>query len=385
MLFVAAAFYLLLSPQPVSNVVLGIVLGLAFLSRLDNIFFIACAFAGLWWRDRNIRIGIAWLICAAIASSYLLANEVYFGHGMPISGAIKSAAYRQHYFAGQLGPYGVLSLFGALGLATKNVLQRSYPRDYRIACLILAAGVILHATYVWALTYGDTVWVWYYVQGYLCLALLAAQSIESLKLPNSRQWGRALFAVSLSVSAAIALAKFSFNWSWHDHKATAGHWRDDWIEEIERVLPKDDSVLVVLDLPGMFAYGTSHPIFALDGLTMNYRLDEMIAKDGMAVQLQRFQTPYFLGPSLVRGDVYRTPFISQYGVAGGQIVHFFAPLRGTDAGCIRIDNANLVMEKQLPHALLEGAWGIWRLTPEALMPVTCPVDTGRVDIRAIRR
>jgi hypothetical protein len=384
MLFIAATFYLLLSPKPVSNVVLGVVLGLAFLSRLDNIFLIACVFVALWWRDRDVRLGFAWLICAAIAGSYVLLNEIYFGHAMPISGAIKSAVYRQHYFDGQLGPYGILSLIGGVGLALINFFQRTRPTNYRIACLVLACSVILHAVYVWALTYGDTVWVWYYVQGYLCVALLVAQSTDGLKLSAAAGCAWFFVVLSIGLSGFVAYAKFARNWSWHDYKATSGQWRDDWVDDVEKSLPADNSVLVVIDLPGTFAYGTSHPVLALDGLTSNYRVDDDIVRYGMAAQLRTLGTAYFLGPILAPGAVYRTQFISQHGVDGGQVLHFFAPLKGSDAGCIRVDDASLLMRKVLPHALLEGVWGIWKLSPDQLTPVDCPAETRDVNIRAIR-
>jgi hypothetical protein len=228
------------------------------------------------------------------------------------------------------------------------------------------------------------VWVWYYVQGYLCLALLVGQCADALTAPKGTYCARFLLALGIGVSASIAVAKFAVNWSWHDHKATAGHWRDEWIDDVEKALPADNSVLVVIDLPGTFAYGTSHPVLALDGLTSNYRWDEEIATYGMARQLQTLGTSYFLGPILASGSVYRTQFISQHGTGGGQILHFFAPLRGSDAGCIKLDDSSLVIRKVLPHVLLGGDWGIWKLSPDSLTTVPCPLETRDVDIRSIR-
>jgi hypothetical protein len=374
MLCVAAVFYLLQSPTSPSYVTLGILLGLTFLGRLDNVFFIGCVFAGLWWRDRDLRLGVACLVAAAIAGTYLLTNVINFGHVMPISGAIKSAVYRQHYFAGQLGAYGLLALAGGIALAALSIAQRSFPERYRLASLMLSAGVILHGLYVWALTYGDTAWVWYYVQGFLCVALLAAQSVETLKSRVPFNLGRVLFITSVGLSVAIAVAKFSINWSWHDPRALAGHWKEAWMAEIRRVLPNDNSVLVVLDQPGLFAYSLSHPVFALDGLTMNHEFDKALATRGMNAQLQTFGTSYFVAPVVAADAEFRVSVLAQHGVPGGQIVHFFTPLSGADAGCIRIDDSALITRRAVPAMIAGGVWGVWKLNAATVHAVPCPAD-----------
>lgn len=377
MLFVAIILYMLRTPRPASYSVLGSVLGLAVLSRLDNVFLVGCALLGLWWRDRDLRLGIACAICAAIVGCYLLTNELNFGHLMPISGAIKSAFYRHRFFAGNLGLNGLLSLAAAVLLALTNLLQRWRPADYRFACIILSAGVILHALYVWALTFGDTAWVWYYVQGYLCLALLAAQIVDTLQTKWSQSsvyLGPAIFVCCLAISTAISGGKFLLNWAWHDPKALAGQWRSAWAAETEKKLPKDQSVLVVLDQPGLFAYGTTHPVFALDGLTSNYKVDSALASHGMFSQLETLGTAYLVAPVVAAGEDFRVSVLWQRGVPGGQILHFYTPLAGADAGCVRIDNSTLVSQRRLPAMLAGGVWGTWRLTPDSVRAIPCPVD-----------
>jgi len=380
MLFVALVFYMVAAEKPIPYAVLGLVLGLAFLARLDNVFYIGIVVVALFWRDRSPRLALTCLICAVLAGIYLATNWFSYGELMPISGAIKSAAYRHRYFAGHLGTNGLLGLFGALALIAINVVQRSSrSSNYRLACFTLCGGVLAHAAYVWALTYGDTTWVWYYVQGYFCLALAVAQSADWLQKRYAIDFGRVAFAGSLAVSAAIVAAKFLLNWSWHDPKAVAGSWRAEWTNEIQRTLPDDHSVLVVVDQPGFFAYGTTHPVFALDGLTMNHKFEQALAVSGMPAQLQTLKSSYYVGPMLPAGAELHVHFIGLYGRADGQqIVQFFTPLRGIEAGCINIDPSTLVLARRMPEMIAGGGtWGVWKLTPETLRPVPCPA--GRVN------
>jgi hypothetical protein len=144
--------------------------------------------------------------------------------------------------------------------------------------------------------------------------------------------------------------------------------------EIRRVLPNDESVLVVLDQPGLFAYSLSHPVFALDGLTMNHEFDKALAARGMYAQLQSFGTSYLVAPVVAFDTEFRVSVLAQQGVPGGQIVHFFTPLGGADAGCIRIDDSALITQRAVPPMIAGGVWGVWKLNSETIHAVPCPAD-----------
>jgi hypothetical protein len=350
---------------------LGLVLGLLFLSRLDTVFLIGCVFVGLWLRDRDWKLGVAAAICAGIAGAYVAANIMTFGHATPISGAIKSAFYRHTFFTGLLGPNGMISLAGAVGLALVVGLRRSRPRRYRFAMLILAAGVILQSLYVVVLTYGDTTWAWYYVQGYLCVAVLAAEIADGLPRLGPVPIGKAVLALCVAVSVGLAGMKFIYGYTLHDPVESGRVWRAHWLDLVQQTLPEDRSVLVVFDQPGLFAYGTSHPVLSLDGLTSNYAFDARLGRRGMYAQLSELGQGYLIAPLVADGVHLRSAVTSQIGVPGGQIVHFAAPLSGKDAGCIRVDTAALVATLPVPHVFHTGDWGVWRLTPATLHPAQC--------------
>ncbi len=372
LLFLALLLSTMLSPALPRYGRLGVLLGLLFLSRLDNVFMIASIVVALWYRDGDRRLAIACAICAAIAGAYMTFNVAVFGHIVPISGAIKSALSQQIYFSGDLGPNGVLSLTGALGLALVNIRRRSRSRHYRIAMLALSAGVLLQSLYVVVLTYGDTWWPWYYVAGYLCVAVLAAEAAEWLPTLGRFPTGTVAQGLAIAVSLIVAALKFAVNSSLHDPMAASGDWREAWIATINRALPADRSVLVVFDQPGLFAYGTSHPVLSLDGLTSNYTVNATMGRRGMYAQLLEYSGAYLIAPLVPPGGTLRAAETTQTGIATGQIVHFATPLGGADAGCVTIDSAALVTRLQAPPILGSGYWGVWRLTGETMRPLRCP-------------
>jgi hypothetical protein len=374
MLFVALMMAVLLAATPVPYVWLGMVLGLLFLSRLDNVFLIGCVLLGLWWRDRNPRIFLCAAICAAVGGVYLISNLAAFGHLMPISGAIKSAMYRKHFFAGQLGTNGTISLIAAFGVLLLNAFwSQSRPQRYRVAMLALSAGVIAQSLYVEVLTYGETMWVWYYVQGYLCAAILAAELVERLPRPTPTPFVSVGLAGCLVLCAGVAGAKYLAGWARHD-EAQGGSfsaWRSSWVAELQRTLPDDHGVLVAFDQPGLVAYALTHPVYSLDGLTSNYRVDALIGAHGMYQELSGFGTAYFMGPVVKPGQSIAAADTVQTGVPGGQIIHFHAPLSGADAGCVYVDDKGLMLSRPVPSTLIGETWGVWQLNPATLHPVAC--------------
>jgi hypothetical protein len=371
MLFVALVLTTLLSDAPVQYGMLGIVLGLLFLSRLDNLFLVACVLVGLWLRDRNWRVLLACAICAAIGGVYLAFNLHEFGHLMPISGAIKSAVYRHQFLSGQLGTNGVLSFIGAVGLALLNIVRRSKGSRYRNAMLVLSFGVIFQGLYVLVLTFGDTTWVWYYVQGYLCIALLFAEIVDAVPQLGPIPVGSTAVAVVLAFSIALVAAKYLVGWAWHDRHLRGDLWRNSWIADVQRVIAADNYPLIVFDQPGLFAYSFSHPVFALDGLTSNYQLEAEIAAHTMYAELASLGNSYFLGPVVKSGESVDAAVTTQTGVQDGQIIHFSTPLTGTDAGCVYVANSALLMSRPVPASLIGGIWGLWKLSSETMRPVPC--------------
>jgi hypothetical protein len=372
LLFLALVLAILLQDVPSRFALLGLWLGLLFLSRLDNVFLVGCCVIGLWARRRDWRLAYTCAVCALMSGVYLAGNLHWFGHLVPISGAIKAAVYRHHYFSGELGPNGLLSLGGAAALLLVNIGSGVRPWRWRVAMIALAAGVLLQTAYIAVLTYGDTAWVWYYVPGYLCVALFAADLIDRLLAGGLAYLGATLLGGCVAACLAIGGFKYHLNSSMHDPGGRSGNWREAWISAIERAVPEPDSVLVIFDQPGLFAYGTSHPVLSLDGLTSNYQVDALQAREGMYAQLARLPSAYLVIPRVAAGAELHAAVTTQTGSQSGQIVHFATPLSGADAGCIALADSGLVGLIEVPPVLHGGVWGIWQLTPQTMSRVPCP-------------
>jgi hypothetical protein len=371
-LFLALVLAIVLQEEPRHFVLLGVWLGLLFLSRLDNVFLVACLVMGLWARRRDWRLAYTCLACGLIAAVYLAGNLYWFGHLMPISGAVKAALYRHQYFSGVLGANGLLSLAGAVALLLLNLASGLRPWRWRSAMIALAAGVVLQAAYIKVLTYGDTWWVWYYVPGYFCVGLFAADLLDRLLSGDRRYLGPVLLAGCVAACVAIGGFKYQWNSSTHDPGGRSGNWREAWIAAVGRAVPDPASVLVIFDQPGLFAYGTSHPVLSLDGLTSNYQVDALLARDGMYAQLARLKDAYLVIPQVAAGAELHAAVTTQTGYQTGQIVHFATPLSGADAGCVSLADSGLVGRIDVPPVLHGGVWGIWHLTPQTLSRVPCP-------------
>jgi hypothetical protein len=184
--------------------------------------------------------------------------------------------------------------------------------------------------------------------------------------------GPTLLGGCVAACLAIAGLKYHLNSSMHDLGVRSGNWRAAWISAIERAVPDPDSVLVIFDQPGLFAYGTSHPVLSLDGLTSNYQVDAFLAGQGMYAQLARLHSAYLVIPRVAAGAELHASLTTQTGSRSGQIVHFATPLSGADAGCIALADTGLVGLIEVPSVLQGGVWGIWHLTPQTMSRVPCP-------------
>jgi hypothetical protein len=347
-------------------------LGLLFLSRLDTIFFVGTAILSLWIRDRDSRIVRTIAVSAAVGATYVAFNLLEFGHAVPISGAIKSGFSHQIFFRGHLGAYGCVALCGSVGLSMLALLRRSRSRLWRFAMMTLGAGVFLQCLYVLTATVGATTWVWYYVQGFLCVGLVGAELVEIIPGSKRIPIGGVALVLALVASAAVAGAKYWTTWSWHDRRMHADPWRESWLSDIRQVMSDPNAVIVTFDQPGLFAYSTNHPIFALDGLTSDFGVDSEIASKGMYAVLASYPHAYFMAPVVNPGKTLHTAMMTQTGTADGQIIHFTTPHAGKDAGCMMLYQRGLLVSRPVPPTLAGDAWGLWDLTRSTARAIACP-------------
>lgn len=340
------------TPSRRNAVFLGICLGLAFLARLDNVFFVAAAAGTAAWssaRRPAARVAaLGWIALPALvlALPYLAWNRAVFGHFVPISGAIKSTFPIARPNLRNLGTLGLITLLGAV--AAGPYLARGAPRLRRLALGPLAAGVLAHAIYIAVYTDHHTHWSWYYVAGVILLAFLLSIGADAL---SRRVQPRVLRAAVGVVVIVLALWGLVRGWARYANADAASHNQlviqilpatpyDRWSVQLARWmedhLPPGAGVLV-FDYPGALAYYSSLRIVPADGLMGDFDVDARLRAEGLERWLARNRIDYYLGPVTARAGecdsaVVRAPLTK---VAVGAIVRCPGDLITTSAQATR--------------------------------------------------
>lgn len=312
----------------------GLLCGLLFLSRLDAIFLIgALLMAFLLAYGRSLPAGayllLGWgLGFVLVASPYLFFNLRQFGHLVPISGAIKSTFPTVSFVPSRLGIPGTLGVVSAVALALV-VVRRGFG-DRRWVVLPLIAGTLVHAAYTVMFTSHDTRWVWYYVPGLMCGALLTSVLGEGWPLARLVRWGTAAFLV---VAPLAATARYLPELRGRDPV----RWQVRAARHLAATVP-DTAGILVADWPGILAFYSDRRILSTDGLTADFRYNDDVVREGIAEYCRRRGVTYYVGFE----RVYRRPekgHINRIG-DGVQEVSVYAPLTGAPAGVLVLPDSS---------------------------------------------
>ena len=306
------------TPSRRNALLLGLCLGLSFLARLDNIFFVAAAAVTAAWsaaRSTAARVAaFAWIVLPALALSlpYLTWNLAVFGHIVPISGAIKSTFPEFRPDLRNLGALGLLVLMGGVAAVPLLALHGTV-RLRRIVLLPLAAGVLAHAIYIVGYTDHNTHWSWYYVPGVILLAFLLAIGGDGLSRRfRPRAW-RIAVGITVILLTAWGLVR---GWARYRNADASSHnqlllrilpatphdrWSVQFAGWMDSHLPPGAGVLVS-DYPGALAYYSSLRIIPADGLMGDFEFDGELRRGGLERYLAAHDIRYYLGPSPARTD-----------------------------------------------------------------------------------
>jgi hypothetical protein len=273
-----------------SLLVLGMLVALCMLARLDAVFLcaailISSGFATVRSHGLHKNIAVMGLFSAPICllvGSYLLYNLISFGHLNTISGLIKSPAFPipiQEFFMRLLWPIapiytrtGIVAAFSVLAVAFAIVLAslvmsrslRTFTRliwrryDWLwIGALLLYAYISVSQTYIFN---------WYYVPMILLFTLIFADVlgifIQSFK-PNTIKITLAWMSASL-VALYILIAASEFNARKNDTAYEAFH-ASVWIK---KHLP--ENAIGAAWNAGVISYFSDRQIINLDGLINSY-------------------------------------------------------------------------------------------------------------------
>jgi hypothetical protein len=345
------------APGKRNALLLGLCLGLCFLARLDNVFFVAATLAVAAWSagstTRARARALPWIAAPILAAAlpYLAWNLASFGHLVPISGAVKSTFPVARPDLRNLGTLGLVTLAGAL-IGGPQLALPGVSRLRRLALWPLAAGVAAHAAYIVLYTDHNTHWSWYYVAGVVLLAFLAPIAADALAARWPRLPWRAAVGVVVVVLTAWGILR---GWARFLNPEAASHnqlvvqllpptaydrWSVQFARWMDRNLPERSGVLV-FDYPGALAYYSSLRILPADGLMSDFRFDEELRRRGLAGYLAAKEIAYYLGPipatpaaqdgcdsALVRAPLSRVPVGMIVRCPGDRIVTSAEATRG---------------------------------------------------------
>ena len=357
---------------------IGAVLGLAILARLDNVFVAAAYFAGRLLLRRHTRQETGWLAAGACAAActvapYLATNAWYFGHVMPISGAIKSTLPHVTFAPHAVGKLGLL--LTAISAASLVWLWRRRHDPISVPLWSLNTGTILLTGYLVFATRHQTTWHRYYVPSALNLALMLPLAIDAVKasvsfrLPSgaARTCGLALLAGLLVLVAAKNWVQ-ARSWAemWYEPGGLAGApappWPESMARELDARLPAGTRVLV-FDYPGYLAFFSRLAVIPSDGLMMNFESDADLRQHGIAPFLAERGVSYLLLPSLLNPGHSNIVRLEPTRGPGALDVRFYAPLTGEFVGSLHLPDACRVLDLNAVTTNRYARWldiGLWR-------------------------
>lgn len=378
--------YLLLSARErpsARTVTAGIVLGLAILARLDNIFVVGALAGGfvVFSEDGKPRRMLRRFVTlftpiVIVVGGYLVYNYLDYGHLMPISGAIKST------FPNIVGSLDNLSDLGKLVsvLAMGSIVISAVGRIERTRRWILAAmgvGVLARSCYLVLFTDHYTFWSWYYVPGVLNAALLAVIVVDRIRCEPSIARHRRLADTAFALLViGLILGGVSFGWAKAltperigpvevPVKLAVCRWPEQVGAWMKENLPPRSGVLVY-DWPGALAVHSDLRILPADGLINDFEYNDVLPAVKAKGYLCQHDVDYYFGRQASEPGPVGPQEELRVVEAGEdwQSLEIHAPLTGESGGTFRIDDADLVIRIRdivdCPEEVPDAA--IWRLT-----------------------
>ncbi|MGB2988248.1 MAG: hypothetical protein WBE26_20455 [Phycisphaerae bacterium] len=279
----------------------GILVGIVCLCRLDTVFILAAA-ASLTvvytlLRQITLRACLAWLIVVSggfglIVVPYLTWNLAYFGHIMPISGAIKSSFPLVR--ASLTLPYDMgfgAALLALLWLLMVVLVVIDSNKDRRLERLLASPVTMLtlactyHFAYVFLfLTWG--IYWWHFAVYGLTLAVALAQVVDRCTASRPHVRPAVIGTIAVAVTA-VALAL-----NIHESRIKGAQHRG-WLEGAEwaREHTSPEAVFAIKDA-GLFGYFSDRQTINLDGKANGYAYRSALRNNDVQGYLRRCDVDY---------------------------------------------------------------------------------------------
>jgi hypothetical protein len=355
------------------NLLIGILLGLTMLARLDLMFFVTTVLTyeivktnsslSLTVRVRSSLIQMVAVV--VLLAPYLLWNMHQFGHLLPISGAIKSTFPHIERWALSSFMYPVI---GAIVLNGSLILKKA-KTSFDNICVLTAAAAALHMAYT--LTFGELA-PWYLTTGCLTLCFCVIWVADSiLRIAPSIKWVEtALTALFLVVFLILATLRIFSNFTYTHFVHKQVTFRGSYLEpklglaiKLRDTLPKGSRIFI-FDAPGSVAFYSGMSILPVDGLVADYAYNYEVVKGGFTNYVAKEHIDYFIAPYLHQSQIYDRLSLRGIGGIAKQIMDIKAPLTKQDAGVVMLSDADLVFRFREINPDLETIYpevGVWRI------------------------
>jgi len=279
-------------PQPASRqALLGLLLGLLMLARLDEAFLIvgiavwSVLDRGALTLSARVRqlcssYAITMAVFAVVVAPYFIWNYLQFHHLSPISGALKST-FPHPVFRTEVvlayAPYVGLTILAALVLIPMwRRPTAALPRAHVSLWVGAIIGCLLQVGWaVFFTSWGTFQWHFAAHIPMVCF-VLSAYAGRLMPVPTARQ--------ALSVGLAVLVAVITFNLlalrekgDYHDGAFTAAQWA--------RANTPAGTVFALRDA-GIFGYFSDRPTINLDGLINSYEYQQYV-RDGRLMDFLR--------------------------------------------------------------------------------------------------
>ncbi|MFT4797173.1 MAG: hypothetical protein ACJAYE_000134 [Candidatus Azotimanducaceae bacterium] len=273
------------------RLLLGLLFGLLFLSRLDSAFMILTLSAAILIFERRRQLDIVkiisnwWLpatISICVVAPYLIWNVVNHDHITPISGVLKNTFPYPHFRIGFLPrvPHFVIAIFcTAIWFAYRlyttrhqNLLATRYG-----LLLAMSLGCLVHLAWsVIFMAWGT--FQWHFV-AQIPLIVIAVADLVSVAPQLKRL--TAAFAVLLALG--MNFGSLGLRLGHHQERLSAANWMNLAVKDGSRIGLRD---------AGVFGYFSDHQVVNLDGLINSYEFYDSINRGEIAEFLANSQVRY---------------------------------------------------------------------------------------------
>ncbi|MGO9454029.1 MAG: hypothetical protein ACLQDV_23710 [Candidatus Binataceae bacterium] len=358
--------------QNVTNrLLLGVLVGLTILARLDNAFFAAAVLVfGSSGSSLKITVRRALTIgfvTSALVLPYIGLNFVLYGHLLPISGAIKSSFPHLTGRLSSLGTLGFYTMFVALSGIALSVWCPVDPSGWRRVVAALSWGTLGQAVYLWLFGYYLTGNPWEQVLGLVnTIVLVDVVYASALRSRHERRRPR-LVAWASGISVLFVAGTIAMNWyTISDVHVRQGEQGNSWCTVelagwMNSHLPPGSRILA-FDSPGRLAFDSDMSIVPVDGLINDYAFADMLASRGIGFFVKTKQMQYCLAPIVKPGMSQAWTFETTVGERNFERMDVVAPLTHMSGGSLLLPREDLVLRTRDLSPDCRDL-GLWRLQP----------------------